>query len=561
MTLVHNPGTCSGQKLKALLVDDEPHILHNLSQIIPWEQMGIDIVGLARNGKQALEMAELKLPDLVLTDIRMPVMDGVALLEELRARAIPCEIIMLTGYQDFEYMRSGIQYAVKDYLLKPINYEELEKTVSRVALEIRERRILQESEERMWSQVVRMAYEKALLDVLLGSPTPQGAFLEDGGVELSELSFTVMLLDMDDYSSKIRSWNEKERKLWNFAVRNVLQEVMEEKGVRHAVLQPREGEFCILVEESGPVAGHDDGTAASMTLERDKRWLEEMQIKVRQWVKLELRCALLPDKVAYHSLPDAYGRIQRHLTMTRHNRDSLMIVPAGQMERSGAEARWWGWVEEIVSGLKQRNQTLMKDSLDHLNRDMLALSEQSLVRAEQILHYLVLHLLREMRESGMLAVENEQSYWERLEKSGGIVGLMNLINTLSDDGMQRALSRKSTEMLMLSAEDYIRRNLANDLSIDEIADRLGISYSYFSMLFKNHFGETFIEYLTRERMELAKSLLLKTDNSVTQIGKMTGYLERRYFTKVFAKYAGVSPTEFRERYVAAECAEEEKGNV
>ena len=108
------------------------------------------------------------------------------------------------------------------------------------------------------------------------------------------------------------------------------------------------------------------------------------------------------------------------------------------------------------------------------------------------------------------------------------------------------MKKKTSDVLMLSARDYIERNLSADLGIDMLADYLGISGSYFSLLFKQHFGETFVEYVTKQRMEMAKSLLALSDKSVTQVGAMVGYAERRYFTKVFSKYTGMLPSAFRE---------------
>ncbi|MNM77698.1 HTH-type transcriptional activator Btr [compost metagenome] len=98
---------------------------------------------------------------------------------------------------------------------------------------------------------------------------------------------------------------------------------------------------------------------------------------------------------------------------------------------------------------------------------------------------------------------------------------------------------------MLSAEKYIQHHLGSDFGIEEISEYLGISCSYFCLLFKNHFGETFVEHLTRQRVEMAKRMLISTDRSVTQIGVLVGYQERRYFTKVFQKFTGMTPSEYR----------------
>jgi len=103
---------------------------------------------------------------------------------------------------------------------------------------------------------------------------------------------------------------------------------------------------------------------------------------------------------------------------------------------------------------------------------------------------------------------------------------------------------------MLSAQSYIQHHLEADFGIDDVSHYLGISSSYFCFLFKNHFGETFVEYLTRHRMEIAKSLLASSEKSITQIGIQVGYHERRYFTKVFQKYTGMTPSEYRMQQTA-----------
>jgi two-component system response regulator YesN len=123
--------------LKVLLVDDEINIIKNLQQVIPWEQMGIEVIGLAKNGVEALDYITEDCPDILFTDIRMPMMDGITLLKHVRQMNTKCEILMLTGYQDFEYARSAIQYRAREYILKPINYEALEEIVQQLALEIR----------------------------------------------------------------------------------------------------------------------------------------------------------------------------------------------------------------------------------------------------------------------------------------------------------------------------------------------------------------------------------------------------------------------------------------
>lgn len=254
--------------LKVLLVDDEAPILNNLNRVLPWQEMGMVVVGMARSGTEALRIAEEKQPDLVLSDIRMPVMDGLTFISKLREMGLDSEVLLLSGYQEFDYAREAIRLGVKEYICKPIHYEEL-------------------------------------------------------GNKCREIG------------AKIRSKKYKDK--------------------------------------------------------------------------------------LYNSIP--------------------------------------------------------------MFQDMSGVDDDS--------------------------------------------------------------AKKTPDQLMNLAAQYITEHLSSDIGIEEVANKMGISSSYFCLLFKNRFAMTFVEYVTLQRIEAAKFMLANSDKSITTIGSGVGYQERRYFTKVFQKQTGMSPKEFR----------------
>ncbi|WP_276356394.1 response regulator [Cohnella caldifontis] len=527
-------------RIKALLVDDEVNIIKNLQSVIPWESMDIEVVGTARNGEQALEIVRRDSPHLVLCDIRMPVMDGIRFLEGLRELGSEAEVIMMTGYQDFSYVRSVIRYEVKDYILKPIDYEELAQTVERLARGIRSRSEEQQQVQQEWRRVFHLAYEKVLYDLLvdLGGGASR-SFLREHERETEGLAFAMMLIDVADYTKKEHLWEEKERKLWNFAVQNILQESLAQLGVPHSVLQIRSGEWCVLIERVPP-----ETFDRRLVLE----WAEKLRFSVESYLKLGIRAAVHPFPVPIERLSKAYKGLQRILNLSPSTAEGI-IVP--EKDRGGQEVsthKLWDWIEEMVTGLKRCDRRRTETALRELNDSFRRLPEASSDRAEPILHYLCLHLLREMRTMDVMTREEEADIWQRLDRNPGVRDTLAVINKLVDRSLDSVMKKKTSEVLMLSARDYIERNLPSDLSIDALAEYLGISGSYFSLLFKQHFGETFVEYVTKQRMEMAKSLLALSDKSVTQVGGMVGYSERRYFTRVFSKYTGMLPSEFRERH-------------
>ncbi|GIP32152.1 response regulator [Paenibacillus sp. J2TS4] len=424
-------------KLQAMLIDDEIPILHNLKQVIPWEEMNVQ-VQLAKNGKEALNAIQAGMPDFILCDIRMPEMDGLTFVQEIRKRDIRCEILLITGYEQFEYAKIALQYGVRDYISKPINYEQLEKTVRELAERIRADKLEEHRKQREWSKVLDLANEKMMLDVLMGYSSIPAYYLRGVNDQEREMGYAIMLIAIDDYSQQSLAWNEKERKLWNFAVKNVLEETMREDGSSFAVIQTQEGEWCIVLpldNETLPLPKNDMIRRAA-----------QLQHSVQQNVKLTVSIGIHPGPIQQDQLAEAYKNIQW----------SLLVQP-------------------------------IKKPFIHYQAESLA------------------------------------------------------------EGRSSRSDKKPGELLMISAKDYIHRRLSSDFGIEEIAHHLGISTSYFSLLFKNYFGETFVEYVTKQRMELAKSYLLRSDKSVRQIGQQVGYLERRYFTKVFQKYTGITPSEYRER--------------
>lgn len=123
--------TARQEKYKVLLVDDEPIILQSLKVAIPWDELGLEIAGEARNGEVALRLIEEKAPQIIISDIRMPVIDGIALMKEVLPRSSKLIFIFISGYGEFEYARDALRLGAFDYLLKPIDHDELTEMLTR----------------------------------------------------------------------------------------------------------------------------------------------------------------------------------------------------------------------------------------------------------------------------------------------------------------------------------------------------------------------------------------------------------------------------------------------
>ncbi|MFD0717167.1 response regulator [Paenibacillus sp. GCM10027626] len=521
-------------KLRAMLVDDEPIILQNLQTVVPWESLEIEVAAVATNGQKALEIAEQIRPDLILSDIRMPKMDGIDFLRQLRELDIECEVVMLTGYGEFEYARSVMRHGVRNYLLKPIDYEELQRVVAQTAAEIRQRKSLNHAERRTKDTALNLAYEKMLTEALVGTFDPAvQAMLAADGMDVADASFHFWLADIDSFANGSVVLSKAERKVWNFAVRNVMEETLRENARSFILLQLREGEYCIFIADPDGEEGWTRQVSA------------QVQHSIRQYTKQQVSIAYQLNRVSLDELHETYRNLQLTLRMTPDRQQTLVAAETPET-KDCLNVSMWKDMEEVVSALKRMKRDELEEAWGGLGRRINELAEQSQLRAVRMLSYLNLYVIRELEDMKLLDDAEKQNLWARMETERTLEELLEDIRLLLSKCLEASLKRKPGDVLMLRAKEYIERHIADDIGIDELAEVLGISSSYFSLLFKQHFGVTFVEHITRQRIELAQSLLAFSDNSVANIGKQVGYQERRYFTKVFQKYVGLTPSEYRE---------------
>ncbi|MCK9859353.1 response regulator [Paenibacillus sp. ATY16] len=532
---------------KVLLVDDEPHITRNLEKVIPWEMLGLTVGGTAKNGMEALELLESESFDLVLCDIRMPVMDGLELVRHIREKGTESDIIMLSGYQDFAYTRAAIQYGVKDYVLKPIPYDELTGVIARVMANQRQKKKQQSEELQKIGRMIDLASEKVLYDILMDyTEVTSGNWLFNGEEQELDKKYVLIVLDLDVSSERTkdwREWSDKERKLWNFAVCNVLRERLQQNGLHHAVIQIRDGEWCVLIECEKTLA---------YNLKQITIWTELLLTAVKNHVKLSLYAGIYRDYADIKALSQAYKMVQQGMQLTPVQ-EQISVYPNDCAGASREDQAFWDTSEKLIGAVKRGDTSVVDEELKHLTAQLQMMNETSLGRFKPMLHFFVLNLMRETKEMGIFSREQEDLLWLKLDRRFGIKDLLSVILQVTKAVAEKSTDKKKqSERSMAEAKAFLGRNLYRDLSVEEAATHVGLSTSYFSLLFKQTYNETFIEYVTRERMEKAKSLLADTMKSIAQIAKEVGYAERRYFTKVFMKYTGENPTDYRSKHQLAQ---------
>ena len=513
--------------MKVFLVDDEIAIRENLRNSFPWEENGFQLVGEASDGEMALPMIRDLNPDILLTDIRMPFMDGVQLCSEVK-RAMPwVGIAILSGYDDFFYAQKAISLGVKEYLLKPITAQELGKALTRVAEQIRAERSAKESVEnlRRGSQFLR----EKLLSALF---TDEGDRFEDEqlmlqmrqmGVNLSANCYVVI-----DIAFPFRD-EERAR------VRAALSSLAEATGGSVFTCGMNHGARALVLGDNEQDAEERAYSFASSVVH-----LPQLE-----------NCAELLLSIG-ETVSDFYD-IRRAMHSARHVRHLVSGQAAGRRIIGVGELND---ATTVLNGLElsplyERLQYAPEADLDAILAEYTG-SLQGSGGIELAMGYLriaaVIAARRIVEDAG---ADPQQALDEgliaralRAEDAAGLESVRALLRSAIECRDRSGQGLVDTPVGR--ARVYLSKNFTNpNLMLQDVAREVGISQSHFSTVFAQETGITFTQYLTGLRMSKAKELLEATPMRSSEVAFQVGYNDAHYFSYLFKKHTGMTPSEYR----------------
>ena len=534
--------------IKVFLVEDEIIIRNGIKNSINWEMHGYDFVGEASDGELALPMILEKKPDILITDIKMPFMDGLELSEQVKKVLPATKIMILSGYNEFDYAKMAIKIGVTDYLLKPISSEKLLDAVNKVAEEIRK----EQSEKEQMNQYAREMQENKesekfqFFNQVFAGSLPFGECLEQGkqlGMEISAEGYcvvlfkTVMTEHPMDYDEEIVNAAEEIEKLGE----------QTEK-----LLWFRRG-----VEGWGFVV---QGTVGDELTTRVVKLQENLENLLGKYKNLEYFGGIGSQVGRFSEIKSSYNdanrafaeRFSRNLSQfIRYSEvHKVQVQDDVEMHRLGTMAENRKMLERFLKiGTENEIKSFMDAYFD-------AIGEQNL-QSMMLRQYIVMDTFISIQSIGdSLNIEKEDIERELgdIREVSQYVQDLNATGKYLEDLVRRmiqlreqASGRRYSEIIE-RARDYIRQNyMSDEISLNLVAASVNISPSYFSSLFSQEVGSTFVEYLTGVRMEKAKELLMCSDKRTSDIGYEVGYKDSHYFSYIFKKTQGCSPKEFRSR--------------
>ena len=536
--------------LKVFLVEDEVVMRNGIKKNIPWEQEGFEFVGEASDGELAYPLIKKEKPDILITDIRMPFMDGLELSRLVKKELPQIKIIILSGYNEFDYAKTAINIGVTDYLLKPISSAKLLEAVKKVGDVIEKEqdhaRLMKRYEKEMEENLLQEKHK--LWGALASNRLSTIELLEKGqrlGIDFTASAYQVFLFklmqegDATGCSEELNRASEKVNELaggweyvlsfdrspegWAFLIKGE-----SEQEVQDTYLETRNELLDLVngypkVEYFGGIGNvvHRIGDIQSSYKEAARAFSSRFFLDANQITDSAEIVRVQPESDDKIDVSKMLSKKREHELVERFLKN--------------------GTVEETDSFLDELFQSIGEQNCKSL------LYRQYVVMD---LFFCASDFLNNLEIDTESLPEECRDINQIVEKAGNAESLRHQIGILFKETMQLRdnHSKKKYSKLLEDAKAFIDENYKHDeMSLNTVAAQVNISPSYFSTIFSSEMGQTFVEYLTRVRLDKAKELLMCSNMRTAEIGYEVGYKDSHYFSYIFKKTVGCSPKEYRNR--------------
>ena len=541
--------------LKIFLAEDEVVVRETIKRMIPWEELGFELVGEAADGEMALPLLIRQQPDLLITDIKMPFMNGLTL-ARLAKKEIPgLKVVILSGYDDFNYAKQAIGIGVEDYLLKPITKNALIERLS----EIRSRYEHEKTQKEYYEKFQRemQAYEKNssrdFFEALVGGSMDMMEVYkraEKLGLDIVAEAYNVLIFTMncdEDFSGQrdeYSSWEAESLELLeNFFAGHSSAMLFRSNIFSYGVLLKGQRETIeentrACVDEIRKILSRQDGR---------REWFLAVGQSVDRLSQIQK---------SYHTASRAFS--QRYLydeNILYYDEMETMEHPGGQAEtednaylqKVDVNALNPAILQKFLSnGLQEETENFVKDYFYAIGQEPM----ESLVFRNYVILNVRFSVISFIKGLGCDTNEMESADTEEVLAESGknmesaIAYAKKMISQAIEIRDQN--SGNKNRSILKTAVDFIDSHyMDEEISLNTVANVANVSSNHFSALFSQNMGQTFIEYLTTLRMNKAKELLRCTGMRSSEIAGEIGYKDAHYFSYLFKKTQGMTPSDYR----------------
>jgi YesN/AraC family two-component response regulator len=524
-----------------LIVDDERWVRQGLRSTIDWQAEGIEVLGEAEDGEEALKLIELQIPDIIITDIKMPRMDGLALIETVTNRKLPTKIVIISGYSDFSFAQKAMRCGASDYVLKPIEETQVLDVVRRCVIQIKCERedhhhIVRISEcMRESLPLARQRYLEILLTNKSASFHNWKTLWDSLDIRLDPNHLKVIGVKVYDWGSNTN--DPKGQYLLRYALGNIAEEIGAVTGkTMTCPLEHHEDADLVILQS--PFLQDDGGTERGMEslIEAARRYLGIQinigisQIRVYENLPVSFQEAVHASAYAFY---DGYGKVYEAARLEQPY--SLQV-----QEYTGPS----GWDTRFVHTVKLGKETVLSELIEEL------IAHVQINRRKYPPYQLrngLTNLLYEIEKKLEPSYSSEHSPINRLYVPFCTLSeLKNELMTVVRQFQRIRNTIGNRKRVIKLALNYMEEHFTEAITMNRVAEQHYFNPSYFSKIFHEETGETYCKYLIRLRMEKAKNLLKDSSLKIYEVAEQVGYQDFRHFVKLFKAKEGITPAQYRD---------------
>jgi two-component system response regulator YesN len=532
---------------KVMIIDDETIIRTGIKNIINWKQFECKICAEASDGEEGAALIKQHSPDIIITDIRMPGIDGLKMINEIKDLVPNCRIIVLTGYRDFDYVQEAIKLGVFDFVLKPTKIEELTAVIDRAVNELK---ALKSKEEefsklkKLFEQNIPVLKEKFLYDLIYEIyPSSEDVLSRADllGIDLSPFLLLVVEIDVDE-NAKISQYD---RNLYQFGIINTFMDVFSD-SFKVTNIPLNDVAVAFILEIKGSVdyltlinnkcdylqelLTNCFSITVTIAVSSEGREIMQLSEKYRECMEaLERKFYIGNNTVIYHEDIKGFFKYVDYSPLEKNQKLLLEGIKTGN---EGIVSQKLEDIFEYINNNDHIDMNYLRNYywniITYINNIRLSVAQASNDRSVEGINIISVHNI--ISESQSVQELNELVR----EVCRSITAKINNYNN------------KSIKLVLRKAINYIQKHYKEQITLNIVAEHVYVSTSYLSRMFKKELGINFIDYLNGLRIEKAKELLMDPKYKTYEVAEKVGINDAHYFSRLFKKYVGISPTEFKD---------------
>lgn len=515
--------------LRILIVDDMPIFLDYLKGCIDWSTYGFQICGEAHDGIEALQLIETTYPDIILTDITMPYMDGLELAEKVAKHYPDISVLLITGNNEFEYARRAVKIGVCDYIVKPFEKEELLLSLLKQKDNINRALENKEQNDTLQRDVV-------LHKLILGRHSSWENHKESlAKANIHFVSDYFLVCTMKFFADQL----EKLEQIHNWE--NIIEDMLIGKLVIDGqifVFKNYENDIVILLNFES-----DKALKAYKTYE-----LEDLNKIVKNQLEIDTIIGISDYCYSVNNIKDAYAQTMSIIYKSLEEKKNSGLVDESTEESSFVILNSWETIDNLNKGLEQLNEELILDTLRKEFEKFQGniVSSQRAALFSSLVSILLTNIIKTGRSIDVVFGSDFHPY-RAVHACNSLEDAKNLVTNyyLTAIHHREKHSNEKSHLVVERVKDYIHENyMSSELCIGDISKETLINQTYLRSMFKQETSLTITEYITKYRMTKAKELIETTDDKLSTIAEKVGFNDVSYFSKAFKKFYGVSPKSF-----------------